>query len=166
MNVCYEKARFPEYGFDPPSWWPLGKFMWSIFGNNDDQEPIMELYQSYPSGLFAKILDKILSLFIEDKQNRIRFHWLFIRNPLHNFDFYIIGFRDHDRIVYGKAPCTIFIDQGWNYYIAQILPYKWFWLPFVSCQKKFGNRVFQFYFGWRHGSDFGFKLRLHQKEND
>ncbi|MCD6489414.1 MAG: hypothetical protein J7K20_01625 [Thermodesulfobacterium sp.] len=150
MKKYFHKAEFPEHS-EPPDWWwfgknGFGKLMWSIFGNSDDPEPIDKFYPS------------------DWSQTKKRLHWYFVRNPLHNFDFYVIGFRDHDRVIYGKEPTKVFIDEGWNYYVSRILPYRWLWVLFVSYQKRIGDRVFQFYIGWRHGASFGFKLRYHKEK--
>ncbi len=128
--------KFFRYGrpvdHTPPAYWKLGKFLWMIFGNSDDPEP----EHSYPSGW---------------SQGRKRLHWLFVRNPLHNFSWYFIGVADKDRWIEGKAPEAHFVD-GWNFTITRIKHVR---LPYLSYRK--GR--FQFYFGWRPSGAFGFKCR-------
>jgi hypothetical protein len=75
-----------------------------------------------------------------------------LRNPLHNFTFYVIGVADEDFLRYGSEPGDVFSkDGGWNWAIIQR---GWLRLPFVSYQ---GKRV-QFYALWRERGNFGLKL--------
>lgn len=71
---------------------------------------------------------------------------------MHNFTFYVVGFRDRYSTSYGKEPGAKFID-GFNY--AFTFPYKYLPLPFVSYQ----GLKFKAYIGWRcPGGHFGIKL--------
>jgi hypothetical protein len=75
-----------------------------------------------------------------------------LRNPLHNFTFYVIGVADEDFLRYGSEPGDVFSrDGGWNWAVIQR---GWLRLPFVSYQ---GRRV-QFYALWRERGNFGLKL--------
>jgi hypothetical protein len=75
-----------------------------------------------------------------------------LRNPLHNFTFYVIGTADKDFVRYGSEPTTVFSkDGGWNWAISRR---GWLHLPFVSYR---GKHV-QFYALWRERGNFGLKL--------
>lgn len=101
----------------------------------------------------------------------------FVRNPMHNFTFYVIGIADRHKLRIGYHPTTVFINRGWNLCIVYVnkselkiktqgrheicryavkavrtgrVP-----LPFVSYQ---GNGL-QFYVGWRERGNFGIKIR-------
>ena len=79
-----------------------------------------------------------------------------LRNPLHNFSFYIIGIADKEFTRAGRYPDTVFNPHdGWNWAVCK---YGWLRLPFVSCQ--YGR--FSTYFGWRERGNFGIKLRYHR----
>lgn len=77
--------------------------------------------------------------------------WYF-RNPLHNFDFYVIGIADKPFIRTGRFPSTVFNPNGgWNWAVCS---YRWIRLPFVS----YWHGDFKFYLGWRERGNFGLKL--------
>ena len=79
--------------------------------------------------------------------------WLWqLRNPLHNFTFYVIGVADKPFTRTGKFPDAVFApDGGWNRAVAR---YGWLRLPFVS----FNGERGRFYFGWRERGNFGCKV--------
>lgn len=80
---------------------------------------------------------------------RTRWH---LRNPFHNFTFYVIGIADKDFERTGTHPEHVFNpDGGWTRAVAK---YKCWRLPFVSCIR--GD--FKFYIGWRERGNFGLKL--------
>ncbi|MEJ5227211.1 hypothetical protein [Thermodesulfovibrio sp.] len=74
--------------------------------------------------------------------------WFFIRNPLHNFMHYWVGFK-------GRKHLTCYTGDIWNNkHRLNIV------LPFISYKKD--NR--EFYIGWRPDSKaFGFAIRRHKK---
>lgn len=77
--------------------------------------------------------------------------WYF-RNPLHNFDFYVIGIADREFVRVGRHPAEVFNpNQGWNWAVCKR---GWIRLPFVSWVRA----DFKFYCGWRERGNFGFKL--------
>jgi len=76
-----------------------------------------------------------------------------LRNPFHNFTFYVIGIADQQFTRIGPHPESVFNpDGGWSWAIsrARLLP-----LPYLSYRR--GD--FQFYFGWRERGNFGIKLK-------
>ena len=79
--------------------------------------------------------------------------WSF-RNPLHNFDFYVIGVADKKVIRYGRWPKDNFNpDGGWE---VAIIRRKLLFLPFVSYQRT--DCIF--YLGWRERANFGVELKF------
>jgi hypothetical protein len=81
----------------------------------------------------------------------------FLRNPLHNFSFYVIGISDKQHVRSGRYPKRIGNPNGgWNVAVAK---YKWVRLPFVS----YSRHGIDFYLGWRTGGNFGGKLNFNAK---
>jgi hypothetical protein len=77
-----------------------------------------------------------------------------LRNPGHNFDFYVIGIADKTFRRAGRYPDRIFSPRnGWNWAVCK---YKWARLPFIS----YHHNSFKFYFGWRERGNFGIELKL------
>jgi hypothetical protein len=110
-----------------PKWNPL---WW--FGNADDPEPP----DWYRPG------------------SRCRNELWQLRNPLHNFTFYVIGVADKDLTRTGKFPGAVFAPEGgWNWASAK---HKWLRLPFVS----FNGERWRFYLGWRERGNFGGKINF------
>lgn len=107
---------------------------WALFGNEDDGYFGSD---SWRSGR-AKTLG-------------LAFKW-WLRNPLHNLTWYVIGVADRDRMISGP-----FGDQhanpngGWLWSITSVGRIR---LPYVSYTS---SRV-KFYAGWRPSGAFGFKL--------
>ncbi len=123
-------ADAPDGGCKPPAralqkWNPI---WW--FGNVDDPEP-PEWYRPGAPGR----------------------RWLWqLRNPLHNFTFYVLGVADKPFTRTGKFPAAVFApDGGWNWAVAR---FGWLRLPFVSFNGEWGR----FYFGWRERGNFGCKV--------
>jgi hypothetical protein len=104
------------------------------FKNRDDPEP----------GKFYRA---------NDKWRVLKWH---LRNPFHNFTFYVIGVADKEVVRSGLHPRANFSpDGGWNIAVTR---YKWLRLPFVSWCR--GPKGFHFYCGWRSSGNFGFKLNF------
>jgi len=83
--------------------------------------------------------------------------WSF-RNPLHNFDFYVIGVADKKFYRSGQYPkMNSDPHGGWDFEAAR---YKFIWLPFVSYHRD----NFDFYLGWRNHGNFGIKLNFGSKK--
>jgi len=79
-----------------------------------------------------------------------------LRNPLHNFTFYVIGVADRAVVRSGLYPEDNFDPNGgWNVASTR---YKWLRLPFVSWCR--GPKGFHFYCGWRSSGNFGFKFNF------
>jgi hypothetical protein len=91
-----------------------------------------------------------------DKHRRVM--WSF-RNPLHNFNFYVIGVADKTFYRSGKYPQeNSNPNGGWDFEAAR---YKFIWLPFVS----YHRTNFDFYFGWRNHGNFGVKINAGAKKS-
>ena len=81
-----------------------------------------------------------------------------LRNPCHNFTFYVMGIEDKPHTRVGPFPTkTSNPNGGWNWAVCQ---YKCLRLPFVDYKR--GR--FEFYFGWRTGGNFGIKLNFKQHQ--
>lgn len=84
-------------------------------------------------------------------------YW-YLRNPLHNFTRYVIGFCDRDHYVTGRVPAAMVLrrdwnERGWQYALVWA---GWLPLPFAS----YSGKHVTWYAGWRPGGDFGLKLNL------
>jgi hypothetical protein len=81
--------------------------------------------------------------------------WLWqLRNPLHNFTFYVIGVADRAFTRTGRHPEHVFApDGGWNWAVTRL---GWVRLPFVS----FNGERCRFYLGWRERGNFGGKINI------
>jgi len=83
---------------------------------------------------------------------RFRRTWWGLRNPFHNFTFYVIGIADKDFDRTGTHPEHVFNpDGGWTRAVSR---YRCWRLPFVS----YIRGDFKFYLGWRERGNFGVKL--------
>ena len=131
MKTIFKRGR--KVNLNPPKWWKFGKWTQKIFGNADSPEP--NINYRYKS----------------------RWHWLFIRNPLHNLMFYGIGISNKDRRLKGIEPDEHFIDGRFNWIVSYVGNKKY---PYISYQKTFKKWRFQFYLGWRPSGAFGFKCRF------
>jgi len=113
-----------------PIWW---------FGNIDDPEPCsIDWYVKEQCNNKCNLLCKL--------------KWFFIRNPLHNFMFYVVGVEDKIE----SKKCK-YVGKMWGGYKKWNFAYvkcKYFILPFVSY-----NGNFQFYIGWRGKGNFGIAFR-------
>ena len=84
------------------------------------------------------------------------FRW-HLRNPCHNFTFYVMGIADEPFTRTGRFPERNFNPGGgWNWAVCR---YGWVRLPFVSYQR--GR--FKFYCGWRSGGNFGMEFKPAEK---
>ncbi len=80
--------------------------------------------------------------------------WRF-RNPLHNFNFYVIGVADKKTSRSGRYPGrNSDPNGGWDFEVVRrrIVP-----LPFLSYERSW----ITFYFGWREHGAFGAELKFH-----
>lgn len=101
----------------------MKKLLWAIFGNDDDPYPPI--------------------WFMPNKPQWLRTVMWYIRNPLHNFFWHVIGFKDK----------PLDYTQIWN------TKQKWnLVLPFFS----YRGKRWEFYIGWRPDSKaFGIAFRRH-----
>lgn len=78
-----------------------------------------------------------------------------LRNPLHNFNNYVIGIHDKESVRSGWYPRGLSNPNGgWNFAVSK---YEHLRLPFVDYRRG----KFEFYFGWRVGGNFGIKMNWH-----
>lgn len=90
----------------------------------------------------------------DDKHRKLK--WSF-RNPMHNFNFYVIGVADKKFSRSGRFPDRNSDPRGgWDFEFSR---YKFLWFPFVS----YHRRKFDFYFGWRERGNFGIKFNINPK---
>lgn len=83
---------------------------------------------------------------------RFRKAWWHLRNPFHNFTFYVIGIADKDFTRSGTHPGRVFHPEGgWTRAVSR---YRWRRYPFVS----YIRNDFKCYAGWRERGNFGLKL--------
>jgi hypothetical protein len=76
----------------------------------------------------------------------------FPRNPLHNFNSYVIGTADRKFVRSGRYPEVISNPHGgWNFAVNR---HKWLRLPFVLYHR---GRI-ECYFGLREHGSFGIKV--------
>jgi hypothetical protein len=113
---------------------PFQWLAWALFGNDDD--PL------WGDAAFNPTQTDTLSW---------RVKW-WLRNPAHNFTFYVIGVAHLPTLRTGRYPQDVFSPAGgWNWAVTHVS--KWLRLPFVS----YIGRC-KFYFGWRERGNFGIKL--------
>lgn len=136
-------------------WFDLGHWMtWMLFGNDDDgifgEEPSASYRIDQPNHLGKAI------------------SWM-IRNPLHNFCFYVIGSahcRNSELTIIKMTPCqlcflkyekeakTVFAGKGAGFFLG-----LHGWKPFVSMRLMYGpDAKSEAYLGWRCRGNFGAKL--------
>jgi len=123
-------AHFPSQPYDFSACQKLNPAWW--FGNADDPEP-PDWYRT----------------------NRCcrKFMW-YLRNPCHNFTFFVMGIADKPFTRSGRFPGEIANPNGgWNWAVCR---YKRVRLPFVA----YNHGRFQFYCGWRKGGNFGMKFNF------
>ncbi len=152
LSGCSYKEA-PRYRSEIESCDYKSQCAWAIFGNEDD-------------GIYGEEAN-----FLPNEPNdeaKARKWW--IRNPLHNFCFYVIGSADkvNDEITLFKASKngidsfsykpigdTVFADTATSIFIA--LHGK---KPFFSLRIGSQYRSFDFYLGWRERGNFGIKCCL------
>lgn len=83
------------------------------------------------------------------------FKW-WLRNPIHNLSFYVIGVVDKTTVRSGRFPLKASVYGHWNVAVSRR---RILYLPYVSYSNRHG---FNFYFGWRPHGNFGIKLN-HEK---
>ncbi|MGN6552911.1 MAG: hypothetical protein ACTHLW_04230 [Verrucomicrobiota bacterium] len=89
-------------------------------------------------------------------ETRRNFKWS-LRNPFHNFTFYVIGIADKKHWRSGCYPRSTGNPNGhWNFAVAR---YRFLFFPFLSYHRS----KFDFYLGWRTSGNFGAKLNFNAK---
>lgn len=90
----------------------------------------------------------------DEKHRKLK--WSF-RNPMHNFNFYVIGVADKKFYRSGQFPEKNSDPRGgWDFEASR---YKIIWLPYISYHRS----KFDFYFGWRNHGNFGIKVNINPK---
>jgi hypothetical protein len=126
---------------------------WSFIGNDDDG-----VYGEKPTA----------GNWTNEKLGPKRAFMWWLRNPMHNFTFYVIGsaHKKNSEFVlfkcaenegcqfmkYHKKASTVFAGKGTSFFVG-----FHGWKPFVSLRIDYGRRL-DFYFGWRERGNFGIKL--------
>lgn len=133
--------------YDLPHW-----ITWAMFGNDDDG-----IFGEKPTARYNTRLPIC---------TRRAAAWT-LRNPLHNFNFYVIGsaYRENSEFTivqlakekisffeYKKKATTNFAGKGTSFYFG-----FHGWKPFISLRIDYG-RLFDFYLGWRERGNFGIKF--------
>jgi hypothetical protein len=118
-----------------------------------EPKPLQTFQKWNPIWWFGNVDDPDPPDWYRPEQPFRRFLWR-LRNPLHNFVFYVVGVADKDFTRSGRYPADVFKPSpGWNWAVTR---YKWARLPFAS----FHHGRFKWYAGWRERGNFGFKLTL------
>jgi hypothetical protein len=100
-----------------------------------------------------------------DKARKVKWY---LRNPGHNFTFYVIGFADKvgtdSHQASGIAPNSVFNPNGkWNLTVHRVkIGFFTSYLPFVS----YWDKNVKAYFGWRQAGNFGIKLTSGHSNTD
>ncbi len=131
-----------------------GWTMWAFFGNDDDG-----IYGEGPQAHFCPELPNTCSKF---------WRW-WLRNPLHNFTFYVIGSADRFNSAFsllkiGDKGCSFFYPEAFPtefpFYYGGIYAAMHGGKPFVSLRLPLSSqRVFNAYLGWRCRGNFGICLQ-------
>lgn len=131
---------------DPAAW-----TLWALFGNDDDG-----IYGEGPKAHFR----------IGEPNTTSKFWRWWLRNPLHNFTFYVIGSADRYNSAFALLKLS---DRGCALLYPQFHPTEYpfdhagIYLalhggkPFLSLRLPWTTRrSFNFYIGWRCRGNFGF----------
>jgi hypothetical protein len=120
------KTKIPWYKKWNPLWW---------FDNLDDPMPAENLH-----------------IWLDYKPWVRWFLWR-LRNPMHNFMFYVIGVADREYIVTGDFP-----DKNWNpnggWNRLKLIGDGW-----TRSFASYRGAKWEFYYGWNKGGRLGFAFR-------
>lgn len=128
IHIVSGRTSQPWYKKLNPLWW---------FGNHDEPNPP--------------------KWYMPDKTEGIRYLMWYLRNPLVNFNDYVIGVNDKNYTVFGTgANVPVAADEdkeGWRWSVIEdgILL-----LPFVS----YTGKTVLWYIGWKWEGDFGIKFNI------
>ncbi len=152
----------PLYNFIPRHraqiyWYDIGHWMpWMLFGNDDD-------------GIFGE--ERSAHFQLDKPNNGMKALAWGVRNPLHNFCFYVIGSaytcnseftilnissKHMSLLTYSPVATTVFADKRSSFYLG-----LHGWKPFISLRLTYGPCYkSEFYIGWRCRGNFGLKCIL------
>lgn len=135
-------------------WWDLGHWVtWTVFGNDDD-------------GIFGE--EPTANYRTRRNTGALRATAWSLRNPLHNFCFYVIGSAwttnseltilqlaedDSEVFTYKPVAGTVFAGDGGSSFFLGLHG----WKPFVSLRLNYGRQL-NMYMGWRERGNFGLKF--------
>jgi hypothetical protein len=106
-----------------------------------------------PAWWFGNVDDSVPPAWYRPDSKNRTFLW-HLRNPFHNFDFYVIGIADKKFVRTSRQPEKVSNpNTHWNFAVARR---KLALLPFLSYHRS----RFNFYFGWRERGNFGIKLNF------
>jgi hypothetical protein len=109
-----------------------------------------------PLWWFKDIDDPLPPAWYRPSRKTRRLTWS-LRNPFHNFNFYVIGVADRKFTRSSRYPeVTSNPHGGWNFAVSK---YKRLQLPFVSYRR---GRL-ETYFGWRDRGNFGIKFNIRKR---
>ncbi|HEU5122811.1 MAG TPA: hypothetical protein VFW05_01970 [Verrucomicrobiae bacterium] len=119
--------------------------------------PYISTWQKFnPVWWFGNVDDPVPPTWFRPEEKGRTFKW-HLRNPFHNFAFYVIGIADKPHVRSGRFPRRISNpDGGWNFAVARR---RIVYLPFVA----YNHGRFDFYFGWRTRGNFGGKINFNAK---
>jgi len=119
--------------------------------------PEISTWQKFnPVWWFGNVDDPVPPTWFRSEEKRRTFKW-HLRNPFHNFTFYVMGIADKPHVRSGRYPKRVSNPNGgWNFSIARR---RIVYLPFVA----YNRGRFDFYFGWRTRGNFGGKINFGAK---
>lgn len=115
----------------------MNRVLWALFGNDDDGPTGPPSFMPAAPPWWRRVC------------------W-WIRNPAHNFTFYVIGIAGRDFFSTGDYPFDVFNPRGgWNRCERVYFGKRYPFISYIGWCK--------FYFGWRERGNFGMKLTNNNK---
>jgi len=117
--------------------WPKWNILWWFDNEHDPMPPErMHLWENYKPW--------------------IRYLLWRLRNPMHNFCYYVLGVADKEFLVTGDYPSSTFIPTGTGYNRLTLTGTDGSWTrKFVS----YRGPKWEWYYGWNHDGRWGLALR-------
>lgn len=155
QDVTHELYRVIPAHRSQIAWYDVGRWTtWALFGNDDD-------------GIFG---ERMIRPFSDDRNFMTALQWT-LRNPLHNFCFYVIGSADctnsawkvleitpEHTTTFGYQPVADTVFAGKH---SSLLLAFHGGKPFLSiCWEWSQHHQTKFYLGWRCRGNFGIKCVL------
>ena len=158
-----EREKLPLWKKLNPLWW---------FGNVDDDPPqfFMVKWRVWPVRVpvwFArwktgKEIPEGMSAYRQFNTNWVRHLVWGLRNPMHNFMFYVVGVSDRNYDLVGPKPVRVTLLSDLDHVNRKLRGFQWklLWLnefivlPFVS----YSGDHWRLYAGWRPDGALGFKI--------